>query len=228
VAARSLTVGNAAKLYCLDLIEARARGAASLRILDLGCGDGRNFVELLRRFPQVEYVGYDPSQAAVDAARRGLDGLRAEVHRGDVHALKLSPPADVVVSFSVLEHVRRRREYLAAVAPALAVGGVALVNYDAGHFGREATRADRAKTLLRLQAKVDRDEFRSEVASAGLRIADEKAFNTDLKLAFRDVPIERHDEFMRRWLETELYLNGLGLGDRDDLWRTRNYVLERG
>jgi SAM-dependent methyltransferase len=227
VAARSLSVGNAAKHYCLQLIERRVRAAdGRLRILDVGCGDARNFVELLRVYPAVEYVGFDPSPAAVDAARRNLPAHRAEIYRGRFDE-PIAPAADVVVSFSVLEHVRGKREYLAAIAASLASDGTAYVNYDYGHFGREATAADRVKTLLRLQAPVDTEEFRRLATAVGLRILDEKAFNTDLKLAFRDVPSERQDDFMRRWLDVELYLNELGL-DRSPVWRTRNFVLERG
>jgi SAM-dependent methyltransferase len=226
VAARSLSVGNAAKHYCLQLIGRRVRAAdGRLRILDVGCGDARNFVELLRAYPDVEYVGFDPSAAAVDAARRNLAGRRAEIFLGRLGE-PLAPAADVVVSFSVLEHVRSRREYLDAIAASLAADGTVYLNYDYGHFGREATAVDRVKTLLRLQGPVDTDGFRRIATAAGLRIVDEKAFNTDLKLAFRDVPPERQDEFMQRWLDVELYLNELGL-DRSPVWRTRNFVLER-
>lgn len=226
MAARSLTVGNAAKLYCLDLIDRRAAEADSLRVLDLGCGDGRNFVELLRRRPNVAYVGFDPSREAVDEARRKLGGLDAQVDQGEVYALHLDPPADVVVSFSVLEHVRRRGDYLAAVAANLAPAGVALVNYDAGHFGQDATLVDRVKTSLGQQSRVDADDFRRDATAAGLRIVEEKGFNTELKVTFRSVPEELQPAFMERWLELELGLNELGLGGHEQLWRTRNFVLE--
>ena len=50
-ALRPLTLGNAAKAYCLDAIRALAVERESLRIVDLGAGDARNFVALLREFP---------------------------------------------------------------------------------------------------------------------------------------------------------------------------------
>src|SRR4051812_20852676 len=104
-----LTTGNTAKLYCLDLLhrEIAARDGDRYRIVDLGCGTGETSLALLREFPQVEYVGVEPSAAACAVAEQKLRGLRATI----VHALAYDidvEPADAVVSFSVLEHVYRR------------------------------------------------------------------------------------------------------------------------
>ena len=72
---RPLTFGNTAKLYCLQLIDrAAAEANGDFRILDLGCGTGSNFVELLRRRPNVRYVGVEPLRKAAGEARRALPG----------------------------------------------------------------------------------------------------------------------------------------------------------
>ena len=81
----------------------------------------------------------------------------------------------------------------------------------------------------RYRARVREGEFRSLAAAAGLRIADEKVFNTDLKRLYPLVPPERSEAFMDRWLAYELELNELGIEYRDELasiFRTRNFVLE--
>lgn len=233
-----LAVGNTAKLYCLQLIDAAAAAAGGeLRIVDLGCGTGSNFVELLRRRPNVAYVGVEPSRGAAEEARRLLPG--AEIVNAAAYDVRVEP-AHAVVSFSVLEHVVQRARYLAAARANLRPDGRVYLNYDSGHFVADVDLRERAKALAsrvlarvgsesRYRARVREAEFRSLAAGAGLRIADEKVFNTDLKRLYPLVPPDRSEAFMERWLAYELELNELGIAYRDELasiFRTRNFVLE--
>jgi SAM-dependent methyltransferase len=232
----ALTYGNAAKFYCLRLLEdAIANAHGTFRIVDLGCGDGRNFVELLHRHRDITYVGVDPSRRSVERARQLLPG--AEIHNMSAYDARFEP-ADAVVSFSVLEHVVDRTRYLDAIHGNLAPGGRAYLNYDSGHFGADATVGERAKATVarvlagggiesRYRARVGNDEFASLLASASLRVLDDKSFNTELKLTYREVPDAQRDVFMDRWLEFELALNAAGLGYDERVFRTRNVVLER-
>jgi trans-aconitate methyltransferase len=237
---RPLTRGNTAKLYCLQLIDrAAAETEGEFRIVDLGCGSGSNFVELLRRRPNVRYVGVEPSRRAADEARRTLP--QAEIINQTAYDVRVEP-ADAVVSFSVLEHVVHRARYLDAVRANLRPGGRVYLNYDSGHFVADANIAERAKALAsrvlarigsesRYRARVDEDEFRRLVDAAGLRVVDDKVFNTDVKRLFSLVPEDRRDAFMERWLGFELGLNEIGLDYRDELatiFRTRNVLLEAG
>jgi cyclopropane fatty-acyl-phospholipid synthase-like methyltransferase len=238
-----LTVGNTAKLYCLKRIDRVASTGRPLLLLDLGCGDGRHLVSLLRRRPNITYLGVDLSTSACEQARHVLAGL-GEVKCAAAYDLELGQ-AQVITSFSVFEHVYQRQRYLACLRANLAGNGAAFVNYDAGHFQPAATPLDwvtrRSKSPLRrmfaslgaeqfFQAHVAEAEFRSQVRDAGLRIVDEKYFNTDLKTVYRVVPETERDSFMERWLAFELYLNELGI-EYDDrlarLFRTRNFVLTR-
>jgi SAM-dependent methyltransferase len=232
-----LTYGNTAKLYCLQLIERAAAPAADFRIVDLGCGTGSNFAELLRRRPNVRYVGIEPSRRAADEARRALP--LAEILNQTAYDVRLEP-AHAVVSFSVLEHVVDRARYFAAARANVRPDGRVYLNYDSGHFVADVSFGERAKALAsqvlarlgsesRYRARVWEAEFSSLVDSAGLTVADDKVFNTDLKRLFALVPEDRRDAFMERWLAFELGLNELGLDYRDDLatvFRTRNVVLE--
>jgi SAM-dependent methyltransferase len=214
-----LTRGNAAKLYCLQLIdEAAARVADEFRIVDLGCGDGRNFVELLRRRGNVRYVGVEPSRTAADQARRLLS--RAEIINAPAYGVRVGP-ADAVVSFSVLEHVVDRARYFEALRANLAADGRVYLNYDSGHFGPDAGLAERTKASVarllvrvgiesRYRAPVGEEEFRELVERAALRAVDDKGFNTELKRAYRDVAEAEQDAFMERWLTFELELNADG------------------
>ena len=232
-----LTAGNAAKLYCLQLIEEAVAALADspFRIIDLGCGDGRNFVELLRRRPQIRYIGVEPSRRAADAARRRLPD--AEIINSPAYGFR-SEPADAVVSFSVLEHVVDRPRYLAAVAANLRDDGRAYLNYDAGHFTFDADLIERAKAAAgrllarfgdesRYRLPVRTAELPAALAAAGLRVVEEKGFNTDLKLSYRSVPPDRRPLFMERWLAFELELSASGFGYESGIFRTHNLVLTR-
>lgn len=235
-----LAVGNTAKLYCLQLIDRAAEAAdGEFRIVDLGCGTGSNFVELLRRRPNVAYVGVEPGAGAAAEARRRLPG--AEIVTAPAYDVRVEP-AHAVVSFSVLEHVVQRARYLEAARANLRPDGRVYLNYDSGHFVADADLRERAKALAsqalarvgsesRYRARVREDEFRSLAARAGLRIAEDRVFNTDLKRLYPLVPEARREEFMARWLAYELELNELGIEYRDGLasiFRTRNFVLAAG
>jgi SAM-dependent methyltransferase len=233
-----LAVGNTAKLYCLRLIDAAAEDAAGdFRIVDLGCGTGSNFVELLLRRPHVAYVGVEPSRGAAEEARRLLPG--AEIINEPAYDVRVAP-AHAVVSFSVLEHVVDRVHYMESVRANLRPEGRVYLNYDSGHFVADADLLERAKAFTsqvlarlgsesRYRARVREDELRELVAGAGLRTIEAKSFNTDLKRLFPLVPEERRASFMERWLAFELELNELGIEYSDELasiFRTRNFVLE--
>ena len=232
-----LTVGNTAKLYCLRLIDrAAAESDGAFRIVDLGCGTGSNFVELLRRRPEVEYVGVEPSEHVAGEARRLLP--RAEIVNAPAYGVRVEP-AHAVVSFSVLEHVVDRPRYMEAVRANLRADGRVYLNYDSGHFVT-ADLTERAKALAsralarigsesRYRARVREAEFDRLVADAGLRVVEDKSFNTDVKRLFASVPAESRETFMEQWLGFELELNELGVVYRDELasiLRTRNFVLE--
>jgi SAM-dependent methyltransferase len=231
-----LTYGNAAKLYCLRLLEDAIRDADdAFRIVDLGCGDGRNFVELLRRHPHVQYFGVDPSRRAIDRAKELLP--HAEVVQMAGYEARFEP-ADAVVSFSALEHVVDRARYLQAVHANLAPSGRAYLNYDSGHFGADASTTERMKAAVarafaaigresRYRARVHDDEFSELLAFAALRVVDDKGFNTDLKLTYRTIPEAKRDLFMDRWVAFEIELNEAGVGFDERVFRTRNVILER-
>lgn len=234
-----LTVGNAAKLYCLQMLEELAQERQALRIVDLGAGDCRNWPDFLRRHPHVTFVGVDPSAEACALARAVLPAERAEIVHARAYEARWGT-ADAVVSWSALEHVYRRRVYLETVAATLAPDGLAFVNYDAGHF-RFPTRRDRVKNvagplLARLgredwyQAFVSETEFRDLVTVSGLRVVEARSFNTAAKDVYHRVAPESRTEFMRAWLAFELAASDLvePYADADSrLFRTRNFVLMR-
>lgn len=240
-----LTEGNTAKLYCLNWIDRRAVTKPDLTILDLGCGQARNFVKLLQTHPQMRYVGIEPSPTDCEAARRNLAGLNATIHNGyayDVFGKLVQEPFDLVVSFSVMEHVYRRVAYLQSVKNCLKPDGYALINYDAGHFVGQLNLRERLKNIIGpllarfgqeryYQSFVREADFQAMVKQVGLKVAEARSFNTHLKGVYKHVPADRRTDFMRRWLELETWLNDLKIPYDDSkaqTWFTRNFVLTHG
>ena len=233
-----LTTGNAAKLYCLQLIDgAAAEVEGEFRIVDLGCGNGSNFRELLRRRPNIHYVGVEPLRGTAEEARRMLPG--AEIINAPAYDVRVEP-AHAVVSFSVLEHVVDRPRYFEAIRANLRRDGRVYLNYDSGHFVADADLLERAKALAsrvlarlgsesRYRRRVSATEFRALVERNRLLVVDDKVFNTDVKRLLPLVGAESRESFMERWLAFELGLNELGLAyceELDAVFRTRNLVLE--
>jgi SAM-dependent methyltransferase len=121
------------------------------RILDAGCGSGRNMVDMARHG---EVTGIELSQASVAVARRRGVG---EVLEGSVDALPFPDGHfDLVASLDVLEHLDDDRRALAEMRRVTGPGGQLLVTVPAyqwlwsshdevNHHRRRYTRA----TLLR-------------------------------------------------------------------------------
>jgi len=191
---------------------------------------------LLRERPNVTYVGGEPSRTAADEARRLLPG--AEIINAAAYDIRVEP-AHAVVSFSVLEHVVDRPRYVEAVRANLRDDGRAYLNYDSGHFVADADLVERAKGLAsrvlarvgsesRYRKRVSASELDALVKKAGLRILDDKMFNTDVKRLIAWLQPDQRGLFMERWLAFELQLNELGLAYSDELdsvFRSRNVVL---
>jgi 2-polyprenyl-3-methyl-5-hydroxy-6-metoxy-1,4-benzoquinol methylase len=237
------TVGNTAKLHTLNRIaEAASQTTECLTIIDLGCGEGKNFIRLMQHFPHLHYVGIEPSTADCAAARANLPVDRTTIiqgyaYEGIRHQLP-QPHYDFVVSFSVLEHVYRREDYFRFIAACLKPNGRAFINYDAGHFVQPTLR-ERLKNIVgpilarlgdesRYQAFVHEADVQRWIRAAGLTIVDNAMFNTRLKGVYKTLPEAQRAAFMPRWLELELWLNQCGLAYSDQLahtWFTRYFEL---
>ncbi|MDX2136960.1 MAG: class I SAM-dependent methyltransferase [Chloroflexota bacterium] len=237
------TMGNTAKLYCLNWLSTQlAQNSEQKTILDLGCGTGQNFVQLLRDYPHVQYVGIEPSAAACAEARKQLAGTKATIIQDyayhAVHSKLPQPTFDFIVSFSVFEHVYRRQHYLEFIRTCLKPDGYVLINYDAGHFQshdlKERLKNVIGPVLARLgneayyQSFVREADFRRWAGEAQLEIIEAKSFNTALKGVYKQIPDSARSEYMQRWLEMETWLNNLSIPYDDrkaTVWYTRNFIL---
>jgi trans-aconitate 2-methyltransferase len=92
-------------------------------VLDAGCGTGRVTRMLAERVPRGRVLGVDASRAMVAEAAERLADLapRVSVRQGDLLALEVDPPVDLIVSTAtfhwVLDHDALFRRLYAALRP---------------------------------------------------------------------------------------------------------------
>jgi len=103
----------------------------------VGCGTASYVPGLLAQFPHLHYVGIEPIAQSFAAAEKTLQAVpQATVHFGLAYdALADYEPAsfDLVLSLSVLEHVKRLPEFVAFCDRYLVAGGLMVHRYDLGH-----------------------------------------------------------------------------------------------
>ena len=83
----------------------------SLKVLDVGCGNGRFGEFLINNGKEIDYVGIDDNQYLLDEARKKLP--KAKLIKQDIlKPIKLRQKFDLVVLFGVLHHVPGKKTRL--------------------------------------------------------------------------------------------------------------------
>lgn len=222
--------GNAAKMRAIRAITADRRSKV---IFDYGAGRGRGWVKTLAAHPEITLVCYEPS-ASAKALRTALPSVA--VHSGNIAAVE--GQADVVVSFSVLEHVYDRASYLHHARRLLKPGGRFFLNYDDGHFRSPGSFAERLRNMVapalprlglinHYQSRVRRADADHLVREAGFAVVSDRYENlSSLKRLAPFVPLADRETFAVEWLTTEDRMNAeitghgpMHRGDTALLWR---------
>ncbi len=157
---------------------ARLAGPAPRRVLEVGCGTGRNLAALARRLPEAELTGLDLSDEMLDVARRKLAGFDERVRLvRRAYDRPLDPGAfDVVVFSYCLTMINPGWEAAvdAAAGDLAPDGRIAVADFHAtplGLFRRwmkiNHVRMD-AHLLPRLQARFTPERTETPRAYAGL------------------------------------------------------------
>jgi 2-polyprenyl-3-methyl-5-hydroxy-6-metoxy-1,4-benzoquinol methylase len=95
-----------------------------LDLAEVGCGGGH----VLRQLGGARLTGIDPSELALETARRNLAGTPVRLLRGNVEDLDLEPASfDRILCTEVLEHTRDPDLVLTAIARLLRSDGVAVI-----------------------------------------------------------------------------------------------------
>jgi SAM-dependent methyltransferase len=241
-------LGNAAKMAIIEEILARFPGPQPVVIFDYGCGAGGDWPDILSTYPHLRLIGYEPHGPSAAEARRRLQSARAEVLTDDAVAA-LSFSADVIVSFSVFEHVIDRDSFLRRARRLLAPDGIFFLNYDDGHFrygidlGYPANWIERIRSALRtiVSGPLATLGFPSRyqrrvVARDADRLVLQNGFDIeridyanidDFKKLAKTIPENQRQDFSRLWIETEYKLNKYfrkklpseRFGDDNNLWQ---------
>lgn len=127
------------KEYFFDRViqESLKEGNEKVRILELGCGTASYVPAMIEKYPQVEYAGIEPIQQSFDKALEILkDVPRTKVTfqlgYDSIEGLD-DNSFDVVISFSVLEHVKQLGRFLDMSARYVKEEGLMVHRYDLGH-----------------------------------------------------------------------------------------------
>lgn len=124
-----------AKEHFIETFEVLIGIAKNAKILELGSGQSRAVLPLLNKFPEMTYVGIEPNAEDVKVARELLKNFpNAKIF----NRLAYEKPEgyenfDLCFSLSVLEHVKRLDEFLAAGVASVKPGGYIVHRYDLGH-----------------------------------------------------------------------------------------------
>lgn len=187
------------------------------RVLDAGCGTGRDGAALLSRWPSVRLVGIDGSEQMIAAARARL-GPTVELHVADLTApLPLDEPVDAVMSVAAFhwieDHDRLFANLAAVTRPGarltsdcggrgqLAILGAALEEVTgAGKYGVSYRGID--ETVASLQgAGFDVEDVR--LRPDPLRLEDTEVLDTYLAVVclgsyLVDLPLDEQRAFVAR------------------------------
>ena len=109
----------------------------SIRILELGCGTASYVPAMIERYPQLEYFGIEPIKVSFNKAQQNLENVPRtrvifQLGYDSIEGLQDSS-FDVVISFSVLEHVKQLGRFMDLSARYVKQGGLMVHRYDLGH-----------------------------------------------------------------------------------------------
>lgn len=122
------------KFFVIERIRTMLLANPKLRILDIGSGQSRNFLPLLSEFSECTYVGLEPYNHECLAAQEVLQPFtHAKVIHGFADVRDLGEQFDLVVSLSVLEHVKHLDTFFDFAARHTVTGGSNIHLYDLGH-----------------------------------------------------------------------------------------------
>lgn len=139
------------KYFILERIEKMVEANPSLKILDLGSGRSLNFLSLLVKYPDITYVGIEPNPSEAKLAKEAVRNFsQAKIINSTAYSQfsDMDETFDVVVSLSVLEHVKTLSAFLAFSVKKLKPGGTLIHLYDLAHSLHPSSFKERIQTKM--------------------------------------------------------------------------------
>jgi SAM-dependent methyltransferase len=219
--------GNCAKYFAqkeiMKTLHHRVSLGKSSTVVDLGCGDGSKWAWLAsqRWSSQIRFFGFDPDAEAIKKAQARFPSWTLVA--APAYAIKaVVDTADVIVSFSTLEHVYKRREFIQAARSIMLGSSEFYLNYDNGHFlGPGEWRNIFGPVLARLgveryyQSFVWQGEVEGLLKDCELQVVRELNFHQATRKEFQKVLADTSSmkHYMDAWLDFELKVNAFLEGE---------------
>ena len=158
-------------------------------ICDFGSGESLNFISLLEKYPKLVYVGIEPSSEHAELARKHLAHIEgAKVYNASAYECPRGEEArwgsfDLVISLSVLEHVKQLDKFLENSVKAVRAGGQVVHRYDLGHALYPSSLKERLQVFL--------GDFVSGVLPEAKFVSGVRPSRVEKKLSDLGVKLER-------------------------------------
>ncbi len=190
-----------AKDFFVALLHNELRLNGESRILDLGSGQSRSFLPLLERFPTLTYIGVEPSRADAAIARDLLKPFpNARIYDQFAYEPLIGEaPFDLVVSLSVLEHVKQLERFLDNSVAMAKRGGRIVHRYDLGHALHPSSLKERLQIFLgnRFPAMLPEYKFVSYVDPDHVATMLKKHGASAQRITYHQMP--NHKRFLREF-----------------------------
>ncbi len=156
------------------------RPLAGKRALDVGCGAGLLAEPLARMGAEVTAIDAAEESIAVARDHAAAGGLAIDYHAGDIAALGLTG-FDLITAMEVIEHVSDKPAFIAALARALAPGGLLVISTPNRTIRSRLLLVDGAEALGMIPRGthhwsdfITPDELRDLLTAAGLTVVESK------------------------------------------------------
>lgn len=111
------------------------------KVIEIGCGDGRDAVEIMKR--SVAYTGFDPSKKMIELARQRLPQASFQVD--DAVSFKYPENVDLIFAFSSLLHLNSKEleKALMLISSSLNSDGLLYISLKEATTYREEVKQDK-------------------------------------------------------------------------------------
>lgn len=106
-----------------------------VKMLELGSGESWAVLPLLKKFPELHYVGVEPNRKDAERARSVLKNFKNARICNQLAYEKINneDDFDICISLSVLEHIKQLEKFLITSIRSVRSGGLIIHRYDLGH-----------------------------------------------------------------------------------------------
>ena len=138
------------KMHYLDRLFDKYKDK-DVEVLDLGSGTSKDWVDILKKYENIKYTGVEFDKNALNIAKTILsfsDKVSFINNFGEKLETSLKEQFDIVISLSVLEHVKNLDDFLLTSVNLLKPGGLLIHRYDLGHALHSESITEKIKVFL--------------------------------------------------------------------------------